>query len=61
VGCNAQLTHPIGLRSADLTEDIPYGLLVIKGIALLAGVETPYIDRQLYWCQDKMGMRNRAQ
>lgn len=44
------------MNATDLTEDVPYGLIVIKGIALLAGVDTPYIDRQLYWCQEKMGM-----
>ena len=37
------------------TEDIPYGLAVIKGIAEIVQVETPNIDKVLIWCQDKMG------
>ena len=48
-----QLTR--GAHTADLTEDIPTGLVVIKGIALLAGVETPRIDSLLYWCQERIG------
>ena len=37
-----------------MTEDIPYGLAVIRGIAEIAGVETPNIDKVLTWCQEKM-------
>lgn len=37
-----------------LSEDIPYGVAVIKGIAELAGVETPIIDEIMQWCQGKL-------
>ncbi|NEO44454.1 MAG: hypothetical protein F6K55_10070 [Moorea sp. SIO4A3] len=37
-----------------LTEDIPFGLVVIRGIAAIAGVKTPYIDLVLSWCQNKL-------
>lgn len=37
------------------SEDLPCGILVQKGIAELAGVETPVIDKVIYWCQDKVG------
>lgn len=36
-------------------EDIPYGLVVIKGVAELAGVATKAIDEVVTWCQAKMG------
>ena len=38
-----------------MTEDVPYGLVVIRGIAEIVGVETPNIDKVLTWCQEKMG------
>jgi len=38
-----------------LEEDVPFGLVVIRGIAALAGVRTPLIDKVLYWCQEKLG------
>ena len=38
-----------------LTEDVPYGLVVIRGIAEIVGAKTPNIDRVLTWCQEKMG------
>ena len=38
-----------------MTEDIPYGLVVIRGIAEIVGAKTPNIDRVLKWCQEKMG------
>eukprot|EP00873_Tetraselmis_striata_P042471 jgi/Tetstr1/462735/TSEL_007697.t1 len=38
-----------------LTEDLPYGLAVLKGIAELAGVDTPHFDKVLAWAQDKIG------
>eukprot|EP00536_Pseudo-nitzschia_multiseries_P013532 jgi/Psemu1/211889/e_gw1.582.11.1 len=37
------------------SEDIPMGLIVTRGIAELAGVPTPNMDRVLLWCQDRMG------
>jgi len=38
-----------------MTEDVPYGLVVVRGIAEIVGVKTPNIDRVLTWCQEKMG------
>lgn len=38
-----------------LTEDVPYGLVVIRGIAEIVCVETPAIDRVLLWTQEKVG------
>ena len=38
-----------------MTEDIPYGLAVIRGIAEIVEVKTPNIDKVLTWCQEKMG------
>ena len=38
-----------------MTEDVPYGLVVIRGIAEIVGVQTPNIDKVLKWCQEKMG------
>ena len=37
-----------------MTEDIPQGLVVIRGIAEIVGVETPNIDKVLLWSQEKM-------
>ncbi|MFN0108228.1 MAG: NAD/NADP octopine/nopaline dehydrogenase family protein [Blastocatellia bacterium] len=38
-----------------LTEDIPFGLVVIRGIAEIVGTPTPRIDEVLKWCQQKLG------
>lgn len=38
-----------------MAEDIPYGLVVTKGLAELAGVPSPMTDKVLGWCQEKMG------
>ena len=38
-----------------MTEDVPYGLVPIRGIAELAGVDTPELDEVLRWCQDRVG------
>ena len=37
------------------TEDIPYGLLIIKSLGLLLEVPTPTIDQVIYWTQEHMG------
>lgn len=37
-----------------MTEDIPYGLAVIRGIAEIVGLETPNIDEVLSWSQRQM-------
>ena len=36
-------------------EDIPFGLVVMKGIAELADVATPVMDKIILWGQDKLG------
>jgi hypothetical protein len=38
-----------------LTEDIPYNLVAMKGLALLLGVETPTIDMMVEWAQGAFG------
>ena len=38
-----------------LTEDVPYGLVVIRGIAEIVQVDTPTIDKVLLWAQEKIG------
>ncbi|HUP63140.1 MAG TPA: NAD/NADP octopine/nopaline dehydrogenase family protein [Thermoanaerobaculia bacterium] len=61
----AGITHPM-IRLADdryapdfnhrfLAEDVPFGLVVVRGVAELAGVRTRRLDSVLCWCQDKMG------
>ncbi len=61
----AGITHPM-IETQDggylpdfthrfLTEDVPFGLVVIRGIAEIAGAATPCIDTVLSWCQEKLG------
>ncbi len=38
-----------------LTEDVPFGLVVTKALADLAGVVTPAIDEVVEWSQSRMG------
>ncbi len=38
-----------------LTEDVPYGLVITRGLAELAGVPTPTIDEVIEWAQAAMG------
>lgn len=38
-----------------LIEDLEAGLVVIKGIALIAEVQTPKTDELITWCQEKVG------
>nr|KAG5711700.1 hypothetical protein BaRGS_023464 [Batillaria attramentaria] len=38
-----------------LSEDIPFSLVITKGLAELAAVPTPEIDKVLAWCQEKLG------
>ena len=37
------------------TEDIPYGLLIIKSLGALLGQPTPMIDQVIRWTQRRMG------
>jgi len=36
-------------------EDVPFGLVILRDIADLVGVKTPFIDEILLWCQGLMG------
>jgi hypothetical protein len=38
-----------------LAEDLPYGLVPIKGLAQCLGVSTPVLDSLIEWCQQRMG------
>jgi hypothetical protein len=38
-----------------LTEDVPYGLVVTRGVAELAGLSTPVVDRVIAWAQTRLG------
>jgi NAD/NADP octopine/nopaline dehydrogenase, alpha-helical domain len=38
-----------------LAEDVPFGLVVMRGIAEIARVPTPNIDMVLSWSQDRLG------
>jgi hypothetical protein len=38
-------------ESRYLTEDIPFGLLILKSISLILKLKTPYIDKILLWGQ----------
>jgi NAD/NADP octopine/nopaline dehydrogenase, alpha-helical domain len=44
-------------HSRYLSEDVPYGLLVTRGIAELAGVETPVVDQVISWAQSRLGRK----
>lgn len=41
-------------QSRYFTEDIPFGLLIIKGVAAITGTATPAIDKVLTWAQEMM-------
>jgi hypothetical protein len=41
-------------QSRYFTEDIPFGLLIIKGVAAITGTATPVIDTVITWAQEMM-------
>jgi hypothetical protein len=43
------------ITSFYFVEDIPYGLVVVKAIAFLAGVETPMMDAIIHWYENISG------
>lgn len=58
------LTHPMTEKDGKfmpnftfryLTEDIGFGLLAMKGVAEVAGVATPNMDKILTWAQGRLG------
>jgi Glycerol-3-phosphate dehydrogenase len=42
-------------NSRYFTEDVPYGLTIIRGFAQIAGVKTPHIDAVLRWSGKQLG------
>lgn len=38
-----------------IKEDVPYGLVVFRGLADIAGVETPVMNEVIAWCQGIIG------
>ncbi len=49
--------YKIDLNSRYIIEDIPYGLLIFKGIAELLMINTPNIDKIIYWVQELLGKK----
>lgn len=47
--------YVIDFTNRYFTEDIPYGLLIIKSLARLLQQETPTIDQVIRWIQGRMG------
>lgn len=48
-------TFVIDYQTRYLAEDVPYGLVVLRGIAQLVGVDTPTIDDVITWAQAHLG------
>jgi hypothetical protein len=48
-------TFAIDYHARYLAEDVPYGLVVLRGIAEIAGVTTPTIDTVITWAQQRLG------
>lgn len=47
-------TFAIDFTARYLSEDVPFGLVVLRGIAEIAGVQTPAIDRVITWAQERL-------
>ena len=47
-------TYSIDFSARYLAEDVPFGLVVLRGIAELAGVATPTIDNVITWAQARL-------
>lgn len=50
-------TFVTDFASRYLAEDVPYGLVVVRGLAELAGVDTPVLDSVISWAQDRLNRR----
>jgi hypothetical protein len=48
-------TFAVDFTARYLAEDVPYGLVVLRGIAQLANVATPTIDEVIIWAQTQLG------
>jgi hypothetical protein len=44
----------VDFKARYLSEDVPFGLVVLKGIAELAGVSTPTLDEVIIWAQERL-------
>ncbi len=40
-----------------LAEDVPFGLVVLRGLAEIAGAPTPTIDEVITWAQERLGKK----
>jgi opine dehydrogenase len=45
----------VNVKARIFTEDIPFGLCVLKDLAEMLDVKTPYIDETIIWHQKLMG------
>jgi len=53
-------TFVVDYTARYLSEDVPYGLVVIRGIAELVDVRTPTIDKVIVWAQTRLGKQYMA-
>jgi hypothetical protein len=53
-------TFVVDYTARYLSEDVPYGLVVIRGIAELVDVRTPTIDEVIVWAQTRLGKQYMA-
>ncbi|TRX66232.1 NAD/NADP octopine/nopaline dehydrogenase family protein [Carboxylicivirga sp. M1479] len=44
-------------KSRYFTEDIPYGLSLIKSLAIIFNISTPIIDKVIYWTQSQLNLQ----
>lgn len=47
-------TFTVDYSARYLAEDVPYGLVVLRGIAGLVGAATPAIDEVILWAQERL-------
>ncbi|MFW6063240.1 MAG: NAD/NADP octopine/nopaline dehydrogenase family protein [Chloroflexota bacterium] len=47
--------YVVDFEARYLSEDVPHGLVVVRGIAELARVPTPTIDTVIDWAQERLG------
>ncbi len=52
---DASARFVVNFSARYLSEDVPYGLIVLKAIAELADVTTPNLDRVVGWSQERLG------
>jgi hypothetical protein len=55
VRCDEAGMYRVDFKARYLAEDVPFGLVVLRGIAELVGVPTPTIDRVIIWAQAQLG------